>query len=120
MGHGTWGKACRADTVGGAGKSDRGEGGDMSLCNVHNACMGTKTISVKDEAYERLRAARRYPGESFSEVVLRARWPEDTITARELRLLARTRGARLSDADLDRIEDLKRLDAPPEDKWAGR
>ncbi len=87
---------------------------------MHNACMGSKTISVKDEAYERLRAARRYPGESFSEVVLRARWPEDTITARELRVLARTRGARLSDADLDRIDALKRLDAPPEDKWASR
>jgi len=82
--------------------------------------MGSKTISVKDEAYERLRAARRYPGESFSEVVLRARWPEDTITAGQLRALARTRGACLSEADLDRIDAIKRLDAPPEDKWASR
>ena len=89
-------------------------------CNMHNLCMGSKTISVKDEAYERLRAARRYPGESFSEVVLRARWPEDTISARELRELARVRGARFSDAHLDRIEALKRLDSPPEDKWASR
>jgi len=82
--------------------------------------MGSKTISVKDEAYERLRAARRYPGESFSEVVLRARWPEDTITAGQLRALARTRGACLSEADLDRIDAIKRLDDPPEDKWAAR
>ena len=87
---------------------------------MHNLCMGTKTISVRTEAYERLRAARRYPGESFSEVVLRARWPEDTITAGELRALASRRGARFSDADLDRIEEAKRLDALPEDKWASR
>jgi hypothetical protein len=88
-------------------------------CNVHGASTNSNTISVTIEAYGRLRGARRYPGESFSEVVLRARWPEDTITAGELRALARSRGARLSDADLDRIEALKRFDAPPEGKWAG-
>jgi hypothetical protein len=82
--------------------------------------MSSKTISVKTEAYERLQAARRYPGESFSDVVLRARWPEDTITARELRALGAARGARFSEGDLKRIEALKRLDAPPEDKWASR
>lgn len=91
-----------------------------TLCDVHGASMSSKTISVTIEAYARLRTARRDPGESLSEVVLRARWPEDTVTARELRALARSRDARLSDADLDRIEALKRLDAPPEDKWAGR
>jgi len=91
-----------------------------TLCIVHNAYMSSKTISVKIEAYQRLRAARRYPGESFSEVVLRARWPEDTITARELRARAQARGPRFSEADLDRIDALKRLDAPPEDKWASR
>jgi hypothetical protein len=90
------------------------------LCDMHNACMSVKTISLKLEAYERLRAARRYPNESFSEVVLRARWPEDTITARELLALARSRGARLSDAHLDRVEALKKRDTPPEDKWASR
>jgi predicted nucleic acid-binding protein len=37
--------------------------------------MAVKTVSLKTEAYERLKAARRYPGESFSEVILRARWP---------------------------------------------
>jgi predicted CopG family antitoxin len=82
--------------------------------------MSTKTISVKLEAYERLRAARRYPNESFSDVVLRARWPEDTVTARELLGLASSRGAHLSDAELDRIEAAKRFDAPAEDKWAGQ
>ncbi len=91
----------------------------LSLCNVHNAQMSVKTISLKLEAYERLRAARRYPTESFSEVVLRATWPEDTITARELLVARRTHGPALSNDELDRIDALKRRDAPPEDKWAG-
>jgi hypothetical protein len=82
--------------------------------------MATKTISLKLEAYERLRAVRRYPTESFSEIVLRATWPEDTVTARALLALTRTRGARFSMAELDAIEASKRLDAPPEDKWADR
>jgi hypothetical protein len=82
--------------------------------------MATKTISLKDEAYERLRSARRYPAESFSEVVLRATWPEDTVTARALLGLYRGGGPRLTGEDLDRLEDVKRHDRPPEDKWAGR
>ena len=90
------------------------------LCTVHNAQMSVKTISLKLEAYERLRAAKRYPTESFSQVVLRATWPEDTITARDLLALARSRGARLSEAELDSVEALKRRDAPPEDKWTSR
>jgi predicted CopG family antitoxin len=90
------------------------------LCDVHIACMGTKTISLKDEAYRRLKAARRYPEESFSEVVLRATWPENTITARELLTLLRSRRSELLGDELDRIEALKQNDGPPEDKWAER
>lgn len=82
--------------------------------------MATKTISLKDEAYERLRSARRYPAESFSEVVLRATWPEDTVTARALLNLYRAGYPRLPDEDVDRLEEVKRDDRPPEDKWAGR
>lgn len=82
-------------------------------------CMGTKTISVKDEAYNRLKAARRYPDESFSEVVLRATWPEDTITGRGLLDLLASRRFGLRSEDLDRLEELKQRDEPPEDKWAG-
>jgi hypothetical protein len=81
--------------------------------------MAVKTISLKDEAYERLRAARRYPAESFSEVVLRASWPEDTITARELLSSLKSR-VRLTKDDIADIEWLKRHDKPPVDKWAGR
>jgi hypothetical protein len=81
--------------------------------------MATKTISLKDEAYARLRSARRYPTESFSEVVLRATWPEDTVTAGAYLALVRSRRALLSQDELDSIEDAKRRDQPPEDKWAG-
>jgi len=82
--------------------------------------MGTKTISLKQEAYERLRSARRYPTESFSEVVLRAAWPEDTTTAGALLEVYRSGRRNFEDAELDRVEALKRRDASPEDKWAGR
>jgi len=82
--------------------------------------MGTKTISVKDEAYNRLKAARRYPDESFSEVVLRATWPEDTITGRGLLALLASRRFHIPTNDLDRLEELKQRDGPPVDKWAGR
>jgi predicted CopG family antitoxin len=82
--------------------------------------MATKTITLKQEAYDRLRAARRYPTESFSEVVLRASWPEDTTTARALLDAYRSRGAHFRVEEIDHVEALKERDVPPEDKWAGR
>ena len=90
------------------------------MCNVYITQMSTKTVSLKQEAYERLRAARRYPGESFSEVVLRATWPEDTVTARALLRSVRTTPPHFTLEALDRVDALKRRDVPPEDKWAGR
>jgi hypothetical protein len=77
----------------------------------------TKTITLKQEAYEKLRAARRYPTESFSEVVMRAKWPEDTITAGELLRLYRSGGPRLPKGAADLIERFQRLDKPPVNKW---
>ena len=82
--------------------------------------MSTKTISLKLEAYERLRAPRRYSTESFSEVVLRARWPEDTVTARRLLSAYRGNGAYFDEAELARIEDAATSRRTPEDKWANR
>lgn len=81
--------------------------------------MSTKTISLRLEAYERLKRARKSPRESFSDVVMRAEWPEAGITAGELLALYEQRGAYLSDASLDRIDEAKAADRPPEDKWAG-
>jgi hypothetical protein len=79
--------------------------------------MATKTISVKLEAYERLRNARRRPTESFSDVILRAVWPEAPITGGELLDLYAAEGPFLSEASLDRIESAIAADTPPEDKW---
>ncbi len=87
---------------------------------MHNLCMATKTISLKLEAYERLKAAKSYEGESFSDVVLRATWPEYTVRASDWLRLCRERGPTFSSDELDRIDELKRADAPPEDKWAKR
>ena len=85
---------------------------------MHNLCVGTRTVSLKIEAYERLKAARRYATESFSEVVLRATWPEDTVTAGGLLTLLRSSPPWFSAEELDAIDTAKRADAPPEDKWA--
>ena len=85
---------------------------------MHNACMATKTISLRIEAYERLRTARRYPDESFSQVILRAHWPEETLSAGAFLARRRETGPLLSDEILNRIEDLKRAEGPPADKWS--
>jgi len=78
--------------------------------------MATKTISLHIEAPERRRAARRFPGESLSQVILRAHWEDDTLTAAQL--LERSRKiAHFSQEELDRIEEQIEADRPPGDKW---
>jgi hypothetical protein len=79
--------------------------------------MPTKTISLKIEAYERLKAAKRYESESFSDVVLRATWPEQAITAGEWLSRCRERGPTFLVEELDKIDELKESDRPPVDKW---
>lgn len=87
---------------------------------MHDECrMATKTISLKLDAYEKLKRARRSPDESFSDVVLRATWPEETVSGAALLEKYRDRGPWLSDEDLSRIEAMKVADEPPEDKWGG-
>jgi len=54
--------------------------------------MATKTISLREEAYERLRRAKRGPAESFSDVVMRAVWLDQPTTAGEFLRAARERG----------------------------
>jgi len=82
--------------------------------------MATTTISLRLEAYERLRRARRFPEESFSEVVLRASWPEETLTGQELLRRCRERGPYFTEVELERVAEAKGTDREPEDKWANR
>ena len=87
---------------------------------MHSGCMATKTISLSMEAYTRLRSARRYPEESFSQVILRAAWPERTITGRELLLRLAGSSPELSDTMLDAVDSAKKRQQPPENKWTSR
>ena len=84
---------------------------------MHITCMATKTISLKIEAWERLRRARRSPDESFSEVVMRAQWPEVGLTGRELLAAYGSSGSHFSEDALDRIDEASAGDTLPEDKW---
>ncbi|MFN2317926.1 MAG: antitoxin VapB family protein [Gemmatimonadales bacterium] len=79
--------------------------------------MGTKTISLRDEAYERLRRARQDPRESFSDVVMRAVWPDAPLTAGDLLALVRERGAVYGSEELRRVEEVTEGDVPATDKW---
>jgi hypothetical protein len=88
---------------------------------MYTSHMAIKTVSLKTEAYERLKAARRYPAESFSEVILRASWPEDTITGQGLLRRYETEGPFFGKDELDAIEAAKaEMNQPPEDKWRKR
>jgi hypothetical protein len=81
--------------------------------------MSTRTISLRLEAYEKLRRAKRL-GESFSDVVMRARWADETITAAELLSRRREGGPVLTVEELDRLAAAAAEDRPPEDKWPTR
>ncbi|HMO50677.1 MAG TPA: antitoxin VapB family protein [Kiritimatiellia bacterium] len=76
--------------------------------------MATKTITLELDAYERLKAAKRTPRESFSEVVRRLPIPGYTFTARDLLNMREERGPFLSDEDLASIDAINRLDRPPD------
>lgn len=82
--------------------------------------MAIKTVSLRIEAYERLRAARRYEGESFSQVVLRAQWPEQPVSGGDLLRRMRDHGPYLTEDQLASIEAADHGDRPPGDKWAHR
>lgn len=85
---------------------------------MHGPCMATKTISLRLEAYWRLRRARLRPNESFSDVVMRARWPDEPTTAGEYLSLVRERGPIYDVASLDRIEALDASGRPTAYKWS--
>ncbi|MBI4500604.1 MAG: antitoxin VapB family protein [Gemmatimonadetes bacterium] len=79
--------------------------------------MSTKTISVRLDAYERLKRAKRDRSESFSEVIMRAHWDAEPVTAAGYLRLVRERGPLYRTDELDRVAQLKENDRPPRDKW---
>lgn len=85
---------------------------------MHSACMPSKTISLSIEAWNRLRAARRRPTESFSQVILRATWPDAALTAGEALEMLAQRPPLFSVQELDEMEAALAADQPPADKWA--
>jgi hypothetical protein len=85
---------------------------------VYFLCMSTKTISVRVDAYERLKRAKRSAAESFSDVIMRARWDAEPVTAGDYLRLLRERGPTYRPAELAALDEVERADQPPEDKWA--
>ncbi len=83
---------------------------------MYTCVMPTKTISIDLEAYERLRAARRSPNESFSRVIKRAHWHNEAPTAAAL-LDALAELPPVSDDVLARLDEAQQADTPPEDRW---
>lgn len=79
--------------------------------------MGSKNISISEEAYSLLRRARRHPRESFSQVISRGRWDEQTPSARSW-LDAFSEAPVVSEEVLNRWEIDQMEDRPPEDKWS--
>lgn len=76
--------------------------------------MATKTISLELEAYEKLRRAKRFPRESFTEVVLRASIPDGGVSGRELLARFDSGDPYFTEEELDVIDALNANDAPPE------
>jgi hypothetical protein len=79
--------------------------------------MPTKTISLHLAAYERLKRAKRDPSESFSDVIMRARWDATPATSAEYLRLVRKRGPLYGADELAAVEAAKAADRPPGDKW---
>ena len=76
--------------------------------------MPTKTISLELDAYEKLRRAKRFPRESFSEVVRRLPIASEGITGKLLLEMRQSSGAILTEEDMASIDELNAQDYPPD------
>ena len=79
--------------------------------------MPTKTITLEMDAYLRLRDAKK-PGESFTEVIRRARFPDAPLTGASLLAYLTSGGSGVSDRYLDAVEEAASHDPIPDNPWA--
>ena len=79
--------------------------------------MGSRNISISDDAYRHLRRMRRHPRESFSQVIRRGKWEATGTTARSW-LEDMEAVPELPDAILETLEANQQADPPPQDKWS--
>ena len=78
--------------------------------------MATKTISLELDAYEKLRASKR-PGESFSQVVRRAIFPNTAPTGKELLAWFSQGGTGASEDFIAFVKMADLNDKPSDDPW---
>lgn len=79
--------------------------------------MGSKNISISEDAYIRLRRARRHPKESFSQVIRRGHWDQGEATTSAW-LDAFDAVPEVADPVLEDLEANQLSDHPPKDKWS--
>jgi len=80
---------------------------------MHGKAVATKTISLELDAYESLKAVKRHPRESFSEVVRRLVQPKKPITGKQLFDTLHEGRFTLTEGDAEAIDRLNRDDVPP-------
>lgn len=110
----------RAELAGGAGKEESRSRLTRASGNISFSFMGTKTITLSEAAYRRLRARRRGKRDSFSQIVMRAKWDDEAVTAGDLLEMWRGEPPFFSGEDLAEIESTKCHADSPVDKWSGR
>ena len=78
--------------------------------------MATKTITLELDAYEKLRAAKRW-GESFSSVVRRVVIPGKSRNGAEVIAYFRSEEHFFGEEELDAMEAAANSDQPPANPW---
>lgn len=86
---------------------------------MYHSCMATKTISIELDVYERLKALKRAPSESFSQVLRRSLPQQASLSASELLSIAKEPGGilKVSEDQLRQIETVREKLSAWKDPW---